>query len=56
MAFGNPIDLPINATGKRPEAAAVDAVHGDLLRGFQEIFDTHKQAYGWAHDKELEMV
>lgn len=54
IAFGDPIVFKGEGV-RKPEKEQVDKYHAKLVQGFQDVFDTHKAAYGWGH-KTLKIV
>ena len=45
--------MPIEVEKKDdPSNEEIDEVHGELLKRMRNLFDTHKNAYGW-QEKEL---
>lgn len=52
MALGEPIACPLV---EKPSRQLVDEYHAKMVAGFKSVFDTHKEAYGWA-GKELHFV
>ena len=52
ICLGNPVQCPKT---ENPTPEQIDEYHAKLLTGFQQVFDQHKEAYGWK-DKTLEFV
>ncbi len=48
-AMGKPIPVPQK---DEPTQEEIDAMHEQLMDAMVKLFDTHKEAYGWA-DKKL---
>ncbi|CAD7961990.1 unnamed protein product [Amoebophrya sp. A120] len=61
VVFGKPIDCFVEGSGSGSGVTSaitndqVDLYHGKLCEEFENIFETHKHAYGWGH-KELRIV
>lgn len=47
-AMAKPIPVPLK---EDPTQEEIDAVHEELMAAMVRLFDTHKEAYGWAHKK-----
>jgi hypothetical protein len=47
-AMGKAIHVPLKA---EPTDAEVEEVHQKLLAAMVQLFDEHKEAYGWGHKK-----
>ena len=52
VAIGEPVICP---KIESPTQADIDKYHGLLLDAYKEVFDAHKEAYGWKH-KTLQFV
>jgi Diacylglycerol acyltransferase len=52
VCLGQPIHCPLIANPTQPQ---IDHYHGLLLDRYKELFETHKEAYGWGH-KTLQVV
>jgi hypothetical protein len=52
MCLGEPVACPQIA---EPTQADIDKYHKQLLQNYKNLFEQHKEAYGWA-DKELQFV
>jgi Diacylglycerol acyltransferase len=52
VCLGDPLQCP---KMENPTQEQIDEYHTKLLAGFQQVFDQHKEAYGWKH-KTLEFV
>ena len=52
VALGNPVKCPQVAD---PTHEEIDKYHQQLLDSYSELFETHKEAYGWSH-KSLKFV
>jgi len=52
VALGEPVECP---QIDEPTQEQIDEYHAKLLAAYKELFDTHKEAYGWG-DKTLKFV
>ena len=52
VVLGNPVQCPQMA---EPTQQDIDKYHQQLLDSYMELFETHKEAYGWSH-KTLKFV
>ena len=52
MCLGEPVRCP---KIDDPTQADIDKYHQQLLDNYKEVFEKHKEAYGWG-DKELQFV
>jgi hypothetical protein len=52
VCLGEPVKCP---RLDNPTLAQIDHYHQELLKAYQELFETHKAAYGWPH-KTLKFV
>ena len=52
VCMGQPIMCP---KMDEPSKEDIDKYHGELLKGYDQLFEQHKQGYGWG-DKELKFV
>ena len=52
VCCGEPIVVPLL---EEPCQEEVDRWHAELLKGFEDVFNRHKDAYGWQH-KTLRIV
>jgi len=52
VCLGNPVECPQTDD---PTQEQIDKYHAQLLENYQQVFDTHKTAYGWK-DKRLHFV
>eukprot|EP00934_Nitzschia_sp_Nitz4_P003445 Nitzschia sp. Nitz4//scaffold369_size34440//21887//23005//NITZ4_007844-RA/size34440-processed-gene-0.25-mRNA-1//-1//CDS//3329549371//3435//frame0 len=48
LCLGEPIKCPLTP---QPTKAEIDEYHAKMVEGFAQIFEQHKEAYGWAHKK-----
>mmetsp|Transcript_7608 Transcript_7608/g.17419 ORF Transcript_7608/g.17419 Transcript_7608/m.17419 type:complete len:383 (+) Transcript_7608:139-1287(+) len=47
ITVGDPVLVPPNVGGAKPDPSQVEEYHGKLVGSFVRCFDTHKAAYGW---------
>lgn len=52
LCLGEPIDCPQK---DEPTKEDINQYHAQMVAGFQQVFEQHKEAYGWK-DKELTVV
>lgn len=52
VCLGEPIHFP---TQDKPSKEQIDEYHEKMCHGFKQVFDKHKEAYGW-EEKELKFV
>lgn len=52
LCLGEPIECPVTA---EPTNDDINQYHAQMVAGFQQVFDQHKEAYGWG-GKELTIV
>jgi 2-acylglycerol O-acyltransferase 2 len=52
VCCGEPIQCP---KIEEPTQQEIDKYHGLLMKGYQQVFNQHKEAYGWG-DKTLQFV
>jgi hypothetical protein len=50
--MGDPIKCP---KVENPTQEEIDKYHGLLVKGYEQVFEQHKKAYGWG-DKVLKFV
>jgi hypothetical protein len=52
IVFGRPIQCVLN---EAPTQEEIDSKHSEFCSALSDVFDRHKESYGWQH-KQLEIV